>query len=47
MKITRTKLEGVIIIEPDVFGDNRGLKVRCVVYIFKKVIKHRQSLCAA
>lgn len=24
MKITRTKLEGVIIIEPDVFGDNRG-----------------------
>ena len=24
MKITKTKLEGVIIIEPDVFGDNRG-----------------------
>lgn len=24
MKITRTKLEGVVIIEPDVFGDNRG-----------------------
>lgn len=24
MKITKTKLEGVVIIEPDVFGDNRG-----------------------
>ena len=24
MKITKTKLDGVIIIEPDVFGDNRG-----------------------
>ena len=24
MKITITKLEGVVIIEPDVFGDNRG-----------------------
>lgn len=24
MKITTTKLEGVVIIEPDVFGDNRG-----------------------
>ena len=24
MKITKTKLNGVIIIEPDVFGDNRG-----------------------
>ena len=24
MKITKTKLEGVLIIEPDVFGDNRG-----------------------
>lgn len=24
MKITKTKLDGVVIIEPDVFGDNRG-----------------------
>ena len=24
MKFTKTKLEGVVIIEPDVFGDNRG-----------------------
>lgn len=24
MKITKTKLEGVVIMEPDVFGDNRG-----------------------
>ena len=24
MKISKTKLEGVVIIEPDVFGDNRG-----------------------
>lgn len=24
MKITKTKLEGVVIIEPDVFGDSRG-----------------------
>lgn len=24
MKITKTKLEGVVIIEPEVFGDNRG-----------------------
>ena len=24
MKITKTKLDGVLIIEPDVFGDNRG-----------------------
>lgn len=24
MKVTKTKLEGVVIIEPDVFGDNRG-----------------------
>lgn len=24
MRITKTKLEGVVIIEPDVFGDNRG-----------------------
>ena len=24
MKITKTKLESVVIIEPDVFGDNRG-----------------------
>lgn len=24
MKITKTKLNGVVIIEPDVFGDNRG-----------------------
>ena len=24
MKLTKTKLEGVVIIEPDVFGDNRG-----------------------
>lgn len=24
MKITETKLDGVVIIEPDVFGDNRG-----------------------
>lgn len=24
MKITKTKLEGVVIIEPDIFGDNRG-----------------------
>ncbi len=24
MKITKTKLDGVIIIEPDIFGDNRG-----------------------
>lgn len=24
MKIKKTKLEGVVIIEPDVFGDNRG-----------------------
>lgn len=24
MKITKTKLEGLVIIEPDVFGDNRG-----------------------
>ena len=24
MEITKTKLEGVVIIEPDVFGDNRG-----------------------
>ena len=24
MKITKTKLDGVIVIEPDVFGDNRG-----------------------
>ena len=25
MKFTKTNLEGVVIIEPDVFGDNRGL----------------------
>lgn len=24
MKLTKTKLEGVVILEPDVFGDNRG-----------------------
>lgn len=24
MKITKTKLDGVVVIEPDVFGDNRG-----------------------
>ena len=24
MKITKTKLDGVVIIEPDIFGDNRG-----------------------
>ena len=24
MKLTKTKLDGVVIIEPDVFGDNRG-----------------------
>ena len=24
MKITKTKLDGVVLIEPDVFGDNRG-----------------------
>lgn len=24
MKVTKTKLEGVVLIEPDVFGDNRG-----------------------
>lgn len=24
MKITKTKLDGVVIVEPDVFGDNRG-----------------------
>ena len=24
MKIIKTKLDGVVIIEPDVFGDNRG-----------------------
>ncbi|MDY3982833.1 MAG: dTDP-4-dehydrorhamnose 3,5-epimerase family protein [Veillonellaceae bacterium] len=24
MKVTKTKLEGVVVIEPDVFGDNRG-----------------------
>ena len=24
MKLTKTKLEGVVIIEPDIFGDNRG-----------------------
>lgn len=24
MKVTKTKLDGVVIIEPDVFGDNRG-----------------------
>lgn len=24
MKITKTKIDGVVIIEPDVFGDNRG-----------------------
>lgn len=24
MKITKTKLDGIVIIEPDVFGDNRG-----------------------
>ena len=24
MKITKTKLDGVVILEPDVFGDNRG-----------------------
>ena len=24
MKITKTKLDGVVIIDPDVFGDNRG-----------------------
>ena len=24
MKVTKTKLEGAVIIEPDVFGDNRG-----------------------
>ena len=24
MKLTKTKLEGVVVLEPDVFGDNRG-----------------------
>ena len=24
MKFTKTKLDGVVIIEPDVFGDHRG-----------------------
>ena len=24
MRLTKTKLEGVVILEPDVFGDNRG-----------------------
>ena len=24
MKVTRTKLPGVLVIEPDVFGDDRG-----------------------
>lgn len=27
MKVTRTKLDGALIIEPDVFGDNRGFFV--------------------
>ena len=27
MKFTKTKLDGVVIIEPDVFGDNRGFSM--------------------
>lgn len=31
MKLTKTKLEGVVILEPDVFGDHRGFFMESLV----------------
>jgi len=44
MKVTQTELEGVVVIEPEVFDDNRGWVFINYIIIFWPAIGNIKSL---